>query len=116
MCKLATASRVRFAGNTGEPTSHVMVNLSAVRCIDRFGLASLVESARARRSNLPTPAESSNTGVKRFDHRSDVTVLENRASALCRFAYDDIHDGLGQVVGPNHLVGEQQPKHRIDPP
>ena len=97
-------------------TPQVVVNLSAVRYIDGFGLASLVEAVRARRWNLPTPAESPNPRVKRFDHRSDVTVLENRASALCRFAYDDIHDGLGQVVGPDHLVGEQQPKHRIDPP
>jgi len=88
-------------------TPQVVVNLNAVLYIDGFGLASLVEAALARRSNLSTPAESLNPLVKRFDHRSDVTVLENRASARCRFAYDDIHHGLGQVVGPNHLVGEQ---------
>ena len=64
MCKLATASRVRFAGNTGEPTSHVMVNLSAVRYIDSSVVASLVEALKASRNlgvrfilfGLSTPA------------------------------------------------------------
>jgi ABC-type transporter Mla MlaB component len=50
LCKLATASRVRFAGNTGEPTSHVMVNLSAVRYIDSSVVASLVEALKASRN------------------------------------------------------------------
>src|SRR5580658_6503776 len=67
-------------------TPQVVVNLSAVRYIDGFGLASLVEAARARRANLPTPAESPNPWVKRFDPRSDITGRESRASALCRFA------------------------------
>jgi hypothetical protein len=48
------------------------------------------------------------------DESSDVTVLENRASALPRSGYDGIHHGPGQVVGSNHLIGEQQPKRRVD--
>jgi hypothetical protein len=48
--------------------------------------------------------------MKRLDHGPDVTVLENRASALLRSAYDGIHHGAGQVVGPNHVVREQNPK------
>src|SRR5580704_17521919 len=53
--------------------------------------------------------------LKRLDHGSDVTVLENRASALPRIAYHGAHHGPGQVVGANHLDGEQHPKHWIDP-
>src|SRR6266446_5903648 len=95
-------------------TPQVVVNLSAVRYIDGFGLASLVEAVRARRWNLPTPAESPNPWVKRFDHRSDVTVLENRAFALLCSPDRNIHHRPGQVVSPNHLVGEERPKRGVD--
>src|SRR5208282_1803260 len=53
--------------------------------------------------------------LKRLDHGSDVTVLENRAAGLPLFGYYGAHHGPGQVVGANHLVGEQHPKHRVDP-
>src|SRR5258708_5454348 len=72
------------------------------------------EPARARRSNLPAPAESPNPWVKRVDHRSDVTVLENRAFALLCSPDRNIHHRPGQVVGPNHLVGEERPKRGVD--
>jgi hypothetical protein len=35
---------------------------------------------------------------------------KNRASVLPRSPDGNIHHGPGQVVGPNHLVGEQHPK------
>ena len=48
------------------------------------------------------------------NHGSDVTVLENQASALPGSPDGDIHHGPRQVVGPNHLVGEQHPKRGVD--
>ena len=48
------------------------------------------------------------------EHGPDVAVLENRAAARPRSAYDGIHHSPGQVVGLNHLVGQQQPNRRID--
>ena len=94
-------------------TPQVVVNLSAVRYIDGFGLASLVEAVRARRWNLPTPAESPNPWVKRFDYCSDVAVLENPISAVSSLD-GDVHHGACQVVGTNHLVRKQQLKHGVD--
>ena len=49
-----------------------------------------------------------------FDHRSDVTVLENPAFTLHRFPDDNVHHGPRQVVGRNHLVWEEQPKRGVD--
>ena len=48
--------------------------------------------------------------MNRLDHGPDVTVFKNLASALTRATYGGIHHGARQVVGPNHLVGEQHPK------
>src|ERR1700739_135672 len=53
--------------------------------------------------------------MKRLDHRSDVAVLENRASALLCSMADTIHHGVTQVVGRNNLVWEKQPKRGVDP-
>jgi hypothetical protein len=52
--------------------------------------------------------------MKPLDHGPDVTVLESPTSVL-RFSPDgNIDHRLGQVVGPNHLVGGQHPKCRAD--
>src|SRR5580704_13664940 len=69
---------------------------------------------RPCRSNPRSLAESPPQRLKRLDHGSDITVLENRASTLPRSAYDDIHHRPGQVVGPNHLVREERPKRGVD--
>jgi hypothetical protein len=45
---------------------------------------------------------------------ADVTVLENQRSAFSSASHGDIHHRSGQVVGTNHLVGEQDPKCGID--
>jgi hypothetical protein len=66
------------------------------------------------RQEFPGASTHSVGELKRLDYSSDVTVLENRTSALPRTAYGDIYHGPGQVVGPNHLVGEQQPKSGVD--
>ena len=63
----------------------------------------IAERARACRSNPRSLAESRPWRLKQLDHGSDVTVLENRAPALPRFACDGAHHGPGQVIGPNHL-------------
>jgi hypothetical protein len=52
--------------------------------------------------------------MKRLDHGSDFTVLENQASLLTCSLEGDIDHGPGQVVSPNYLVGEQHPKRRVD--
>jgi len=52
--------------------------------------------------------------VKRFDHRSDVTVLEDAVFALRCFLDDNVHHGKRQVVGPDRPVGEEHPKRRVD--
>ena len=45
---------------------------------------------------------------------ADVTVLENPSSAFSSTSRGDIHHRSGQVVGTNHLVGEQHPGCGID--
>jgi hypothetical protein len=50
-----------------------------------------------------------------LDHGPDVTVLENPASVLRCSPDGNIDHRLGQVVGPNHVVGGQHPKCREDP-
>ena len=52
--------------------------------------------------------------MKRLDHRPDITVLEDRAPRLASPAHDNIDHRSGQVVGPNHLVREERPKHGVD--
>jgi hypothetical protein len=49
-----------------------------------------------------------------LNHRPDVTVVENQASALSCASDNDIDHGSGQVVGPNHLVRQQHPKRGVD--
>ena len=48
-----------------------------------------------------------------FDHGSDITVLENPASAVGSLD-GDVHHGACQVVGTNHLVRKQQLKRGVD--
>ena len=45
---------------------------------------------------------------------ADVMVLENQSSAFSSASRGDIHHRSGQVVGTNHLVGEQHPRCGID--
>ena len=52
--------------------------------------------------------------VRRTDQCPDVTVLENLTFALRCFLERNIDHGPPQVVGPNHLVGEEQPKRGVD--
>jgi len=52
--------------------------------------------------------------MSRLDQAWDVAVLENQTSALPFFPDGNVHDGAGQVVGPNHLVREEHPKGRVD--
>src|SRR5229473_3134414 len=66
------------------------------------------------RQDFPGASTHSVGELKRLDYSSDVTVLENRTSALPCSAYGDFYHGPGQVVGPNHLVGEQHPKRGVD--
>jgi len=51
--------------------------------------------------------------VKRTDDSPDVMILKNPVFALRCFLDDDVHHGTRQVVGPNHLVGEEHPKRRL---
>ena len=69
---------------------------------------------RALPLNARSLAESRPLRLKRLDHGSDVSVLENRALALACSADGGIHHRPGQVVGPNHLVREQHPKRGVD--
>src|SRR4029077_20687792 len=45
----------------------------------------------------------------------EVAVLENDALTLACSLNDDIHHGPGQVVRPNHQVGERHSKRGVDP-
>jgi hypothetical protein len=45
---------------------------------------------------------------KRLYQSSDVTILENHAWGDSHPANHDIHHGSGQVIGPDHLIGEQR--------
>ena len=53
--------------------------------------------------------------MKGLDHGSDVTILQNQASALPCFPDGDGQHGPSQVVRPNHLIREQHPKCGVDP-
>jgi enoyl-ACP reductase-like protein len=52
--------------------------------------------------------------MKGLHHGSDVTVLENQSPRLARSPDGNIDHRSGQVVGPNHLIREEQPKRGID--
>ena len=52
----------------------------------------------------------------RIGHGSDVVVLENRPTAFPAPMQSGIHHGTRQIVGRDHQVGEQDPKHGIDRP
>src|SRR5205809_7527064 len=58
----------------------------------------------------------SQLGRNQASEMADVTVLENQRSASSSASNGDIHHRSGQVVGANHLVGEQHPKCRIHRP
>jgi hypothetical protein len=45
-------------------------------------------------------------GLRRPDHGSDVTVLEDQSSGLVQSADDNVHHGTGQIIGPDHLIGK----------
>ena len=48
-----------------------------------------------------------------FDHGSDVAVLENLTSSVSSLD-GDVHHGMCQVVGTNHLVRKHQLKRGVD--
>src|SRR5579863_3639819 len=50
----------------------------------------------------------------RLDHGPNVTVLENEDFAVPCWLHGDFHHRPRQVVGANHLVGEQHPKRGVD--
>jgi hypothetical protein len=52
--------------------------------------------------------------MKRLDHGADVPVLENEFPTLASSPEGNINHRSGQIVGPNHLVGERHPKERVD--
>jgi hypothetical protein len=60
------------------------------------------------------PGSSFGSGRERLDHGLDVMVLEHIASALAGVPDGDTDHGPGQVVGPNHLAGKQQPERGVD--
>jgi hypothetical protein len=47
-------------------------------------------------------------------HYANFSILENHALALAPSSDYNVHHGLCQVVGANHLVGEHHPKRRIE--
>src|SRR4029077_2504788 len=67
-----------------------------------------------RKSSFIVSFSASLVSMKRLDHGPDVTVLENRASVLPCSPHDNIHHGPRQVVGSNHLVGEERSQRRVD--
>jgi hypothetical protein len=52
--------------------------------------------------------------LKRFDHGSNVSVFENRASVLPCSVDGGINRGPRKIVGANHLVGKQYPKRGVN--
>jgi len=52
--------------------------------------------------------------MKRLGHCPDIAVLEDQAPVLRCSPDGDIDHGLGQFVGPNHLVREQHPKRGVE--
>jgi predicted translin family RNA/ssDNA-binding protein len=73
-------------------------------------LHSLMSEIRVRTYNLPLAIypDTLNQAARLLDQKD--TEKANTA-----FVDGDIHHRAGQVVGPNHLIGEQYPKHRVDP-
>src|SRR5882762_1196938 len=67
-----------------------------------------------RKGDRSPPLESPRRGMQRRNHRPNITVLENRVSRLASSPHDNIDHRSGQVVGPNHLVREERPKHGVD--
>lgn len=57
---------------------------------------------------------SSCRAMKRLSHCANLPVLENHAFALAPSSDGNIHHCPRQVVGANHLIGEQHPKRRVD--
>src|SRR2546422_8423071 len=72
-------------------------------------------ATRRQRRRVPLDARGGSIVLTRSEREAaDVTVLENQRSALSRSLHGGIHHRSGQVVGSNHLVGEQHPKYGID--
>src|SRR5579863_1977418 len=67
-----------------------------------------------RYTTVGSPLRQTLAGLKSEATRPlpDLTVLENQGSALSCSSDNDINHGSGQVVGPNHQVGEHRPKER----
>src|SRR6516164_8854982 len=59
--------------------------------------------------------KSSHWEMRRPDHRFDVTVFENEALTLVRGLDGDVYHRPGQIVRPNHQVGEHQAERRVEP-
>ena len=74
----------------------------------RAEVREVVQEHRRHRSNLRRPWR-----LKRLNHRPDVTILENWASALPCSPNGGFYHGVGQVIRPNHLVREQHSSRRI---
>src|SRR5579863_1050384 len=56
----------------------------------------------------------SRLSARRLDYRSDVAVFKYSVGAFHCFPNHNVHHGPRKVVGRNHLVGEQHPKHRVN--
>src|SRR5579863_3951349 len=56
----------------------------------------------------------SRLSARRLDYRSDVAVFKYSVGAFHCFPNHNVHHGPRQVVGRNHLVGEQHPKYRVN--
>jgi hypothetical protein len=52
--------------------------------------------------------------IRGIGHCPDFSVLKNQAFVFVFSPDGDVHHCSGQVVGGNHLVGEQPPKDRVD--
>ena len=66
-------------------------------------------STSSPRNACPLRALPADATIARMSRFSNTELVP-----LARVADGDIDHGSGQVVGPNHLVGKQQPKRRVD--
>ncbi len=98
----------------GNPSAHVgfaSMGPRAVLLMGRIRKARCASIQKPQTSKISSPQQ---VQQESFDHGSDVTVLENKGSVLRCFLYGDLQHSPGQIVGTNHLVGEQQPKRWVD--
>jgi hypothetical protein len=52
--------------------------------------------------------------MAQLDQGSDVTVLQDQIFAFACSLDDSIHHAASQIIGTDHLIGNQQPEHGID--